>query len=145
MLKRKKTVTEEEMAAPATKVVAVVGSAGRYFNIAALVTLTILLLAAAVILFFQVQQSQQANQKQLQVIAKSLAEGISDRLASQRDLLIGLAAKQELINPLISEDIAALHDQEQQLQRLLTDALKVRLLPKGWDQLEADSNPPFSY
>lgn len=145
MLKRKKTVAEEEVAAPATKVVAVVGSAGRYFNIAALVTLTILLLAAAVILFFQVQQSQQANQKQLQVIAKSLAEGISDRLASQRDLLIGLAAKQELINPLISEDIAALHDQEQQLQRLLTDALKVRLLPKGWDQLEADSNPPFSY
>ncbi|TVO77050.1 phosphomannomutase/phosphoglucomutase [Sedimenticola selenatireducens] len=145
MLKRKKAVNEEEGAAPPTRVVAVAGSAGRYFNVAVMTTLILMMIAAAAIVFLQSQQDQRTSLKQLQLVSKSLATGIADSLAIKRDLLAGLATQREIRSQLLNEDVSGMRVQEQRLQRLLPDALKVRLFPKGWDQLDPASEPPISY
>lgn len=145
MLKQKKVLNEQDGAPPPTRVVAVVGSAGRYFNAAVMTLLILMLIAAAGIVFLQAEQDQRTSLKQLQLVVKSYATGIADSLAIKRGLLAGLATQQEIRRPLLNEDLSGIKVQEQRLQQLLPDALKVRLFPKGWDQLDPVSEPPVSY
>jgi len=121
------------------------GSAGRYFNIAMLASVIIIALAALVLLFLQVQREQQLALVQLQQVSGSVARQVSEREAQRRNLLVGLTQNRAVREPLLNEDAIGLRQQERRLQQLLPDALRVRLLPKGWEELDPDGVPPFSY
>lgn len=143
MLKRKKNNATGESAN--AKVVTGGGSAGRYFNTAILVSLIVIAVAAAVLLFLQVQRDQQLALIQLQQVSDSLARQVSEREAQRRNLLMALAQNPAIREPLLNEDVIGLRQQERRLQRLLPETLRVRLLPKGWEELDPDAVPPFSY
>ena len=145
MLIRKNNNPAGDDAATKTGVVAGVGSAGRYFNIALLMSLAIIAVAAAAILFLQAQRDQQLGLVQLQQITASIARRVSERVENRRTLLLGLSRSQDVREPLLGEDVPRMHEQERRLLQLLPDALRVRLLPKGWDELDPDATPPFSY
>lgn len=145
MLKRKNKTPAAGDTGAKTSVVAGVGSAGRYFNIAVLLSLLILAAAAAAVVYLQAQREQQLGLIQLQQISKSLASRVAEREGVRRELLVGLTQSPAVREPLLREDAPRLREQERQLALLLPDALRVRLLPKGWDELAPDANPPFSY
>lgn len=145
MLKRKKNIPAGDGAAAKNGVVTGVGSASRYFNIGLLMSLVIILTAAVAILFLQVQRDQQLGLIQLRQISDSIARRVSERVENRRTLLLGLSRSQDVREPLLGEDAPRMRQQEGRLQQLLPDALRVRLLPKGWDELDLDTTPPFSY
>ncbi len=145
MLKRKNSNPEGEEETVRTGVVAGVGSAGRYFNVALLLSLAIIAVAAVAILFLQVQHDQQRGLAQLQQIAGSIARQVSERVELRRNLLVKLTRTRDIREPLLSENEPQMRQQEQRLQQLLPDALRVRLLLKGWDALDPDATPPLSY
>jgi phosphomannomutase/phosphoglucomutase len=145
MLKRKKDDPEGDDAGAKTTVVAGVGSASRYFYVALLLSLAIICAAALAIVFLQAQREQQHGLAQLQRIGADIAGRIAERVEGRRTLLLALAGDADLRAPLLSEDLPGLHRQERRLLPRLPGALRVRLLPKGWDALEPDTNPPFSY
>ncbi|WP_428609367.1 phosphomannomutase/phosphoglucomutase [Sedimenticola sp.] len=146
MLKRKKNSPKgSDVPDKKTTVVAGVGSASRYFNVALLLSLVIIAAAAVAILYFQVQRDRELGLVQMQQVGGALAGRIAEREKIRRGLLLGLAKDAAVRGALQSEDVAQIGSQEQRLQQLMPDALRVRLLPKGWDQLEPDAKPPFSY
>jgi phosphomannomutase/phosphoglucomutase len=145
MLKRKKDNPAGNDASDRTTVVAGVGSASRYFYVALLLSLAIICAAALAIIFLQGQQEQRHGLAQLQRTGADIAGRIAERVAGRRTLLLALAGDADLRAPLLSEDLPGLRQQERRLLPQLPGALRVRLLPKGWDALDPDSNPPFSY
>lgn len=145
MLTRKKNKAAGDEAVTKAAVVDGGGSAGRYFNIALLISLLIIAAAAAAVVFLQAQREQQLSLTQLHQISGGVAGRVAERVEHRRALLQGLSRSQSVRQPLLSEDADGLRQQERRLQQLLPAALRVRLLPKGWDRLDPDATPPMSY
>jgi len=145
MLTRKKNNPAGDDTTAKTSVVAGVGSASRYFNTALLLSLAIIAAAAAAVVFLQIQRDQQLGLVQLQQLTDGIAKRVAERVDNRRTLLLGLSRSEDIRQSLMSEDTPLLRQQESRLQQLLPAALRVRLLPKGWDELDADATPPLSY
>ena len=148
MLKRKKTINngaEEPAVVSPVSVVSHVGSAGRYFRTALLLVLLIMALATAAIIYLQAQQQQASTQLRVEAAAQQLAARVAGLIQARQGVLSGAAIDNRIVQQLLDEDQAGLEQSAQRVKRLLPGSLRVRLLPKGWDRLDSESNPPFSY
>jgi len=148
MLKRKKTASngvEGPAVASPVSVVSHVGSAGRYFRSALLLVLLILALATAPVIYLLAQQQQASAQARTEAAAQRLAARVAGLMQARQGVLSGATIDSRIARQLLDEDQAGLDQSAQRIKQLLPDSLRVRLLPKGWDRLDSDSTPPFSY
>ena len=145
MLRRKKQKAEEAAPEHTTAVLDSVGSAGRFFNAALGVIVIALLVATAAILFIDAQARQTLRAGQVAQAAQGLVDRLAVEMEGRQQLLAVYARNPEVRRLLLDEDMAELARLQASLQPRLPGSLRIRLLPRGWDRLDADSSPPFSY
>lgn len=95
-----------------------------------------------------VLQGQLGTQKgggQVQEVAEGLATRLSAEMSRYRKSLSSVATDPQLADLFAQEDEGALLSKEKELARFMSEALRIRLLPKGWNELDADAVPPLSY
>ncbi|MEW8226641.1 MAG: phosphomannomutase/phosphoglucomutase [Candidatus Thiodiazotropha endolucinida] len=108
--------------------------------------LLILTVAAWSYLFYQNQVTTQASHKQqVKSVAQILAGSISTILQQQSALIQGFARQPAIADLFIGFDEVGLASEQARLNRLVPEALRVRLLPTGFNEPDTSEMPNMGY
>ncbi|MEE9357697.1 hypothetical protein [Candidatus Vondammii sp. HM_W22] len=118
---------------------------GAYFQTALLSAVLIILLCAGGIFFVQGNYHGSTGGSQLSDSAKIIAGRLADTVRFHYQVMEGFAENPRIGTLFLREDISGLRQQEAKLSKLLPSALKVRLLPKEWNEADNSSIPPLSF
>lgn len=118
---------------------------GAYFQTALLSAVLIILLCAGGIFFVQGNYHGSSGGSQLSGSAKIIAGRLADTVRFHYQVMEGFAENPRIGTLFLQEDISGLRQQETKLSKLLPSALKVRLLPKEWNEADNSSIPPLSF
>ena len=118
---------------------------GAYFQAALLSVVLIILLCAGAIFFVQGNYHGSSGGSQLSDSAKIIAGRLADTVRFHYQVMKGFAENPRIGTLFLHEDFSGLRQQEADLSKLLPSALKVRLLPKEWNEADNSSIPPLSF
>ncbi|MEW8164612.1 MAG: hypothetical protein AB2798_18110, partial [Candidatus Thiodiazotropha endolucinida] len=108
--------------------------------------LLILTVAAWSYLFYQNQVTTQASHKQqVKSVAQMLAGSISTILQQQSALIQGFARQPAIADLFIGFDEVGLASEQARLNHLVPEALRVRLLPSGFNEPDTSEMPNMGY
>jgi len=121
------------------------GSAGRLSLKLILALLVIFLFVGAALYLLQQQGAKQRGLTQVEAVAQGIARKLSTVVTVHSGILARFVKNPDLAIALEAEDWKGLERQENILKRLLPEVDAVRFLPFGWDQRNAQANPPISF
>ncbi len=110
-----------------------------------LVLLPLLLLPAAALYWSATQSLQQADQRETRLAAEHFADRVAGWVAAQSRTLERLAADAELARLLDSGDREAWAARAGELERYFPQAMRVRLIEPGVQEVDMEATPPLSY
>ncbi|MFN2338021.1 MAG: hypothetical protein ABR544_03510, partial [Gammaproteobacteria bacterium] len=105
-----------------------------------------LLLLPVVTLYWSATHSlQQADQRETRLAAEHFADRVAGWVAGQAHTLERLAADAELARLLDSGDREAWATRAEELERYFPQAMRVRLIEPGVQEVDMEATPPLSY
>lgn len=110
-----------------------------------LVLLPLLLLPAGALYWSAAASLQEADQRAARQAAEHFADRVTDWVAGQARTLERLAADPELARLLEDGDAAAWTERERALGLLFPQAIRVRLIEPGVQEVDMEAEPPLSY
>jgi phosphomannomutase/phosphoglucomutase len=118
---------------------------GSFSLINFLVVLFVTYLCAGALFFLQGQQTAKETAGAAQGGAEALAKQLSARMEHYRALAGSIAGDPDLAARFAAGDEAGLRQTEAAIGRYLPEAMRIRLLPVGWNELDEAAVPPLSY
>ena len=122
-----------------------IGTIGRAGLGLALLTGFVLLLAAAALFYLEQQRIHQAEIERARSAAQGLAADIGLETGFRRELLQRFVREEGLAGLLRGERWDRLKQLERRFKRLVPGVIRLRILPKEWDERDTAAMPPFSF
>lgn len=132
--------------APAAKKTPSSGSGINSFSVINfVVVLIVTYLCAAALFGLQYQQISKEGTGALQGETEALAKQLSARMNHYRMLAGSMAGDPGLVAQFVDGDEAGLRQSEAAMGRYLPEAMRIRLLPVGWNETDEETVPPLGY
>ena len=122
-----------------------IGTLGRAGLGLALAIALVLSLAAAALLYLEQQRILQAETERAQTAAQGIASDVASQVKVRGAILDRFVREEGLARLLLAEQWDALKQQERRFKRLIPGVIRLRILPKEWDERDSEAMPPFSF
>ncbi|MEW8508296.1 MAG: phosphomannomutase/phosphoglucomutase [Candidatus Thiodiazotropha sp.] len=116
-----------------------------YWLLGVIGVLVLTVLAWAYVVYQNMMAEQATQKRQVKSMSQMLADSISSDIEQRLALIQGLAQQQGLMALVSGSDLAGLSSEQARLTRLVPDALRIRLLPAGYNEPDTSEMPNMGY